>query len=134
MTINQLVEELKSAHEKGYTAFGIRSISDQRFGHLEIGESVPDSYDWDMENDMSTYHTTGATLGGACAVGIATDDLWLDGDDDDELMERIESAINMSNKIYNFGETMLIGGNGYDAGWDKGEYIISDAVVLAVID
>lgn len=134
MTTNELIEIIKAKNAEGYNAFGIRNICDERFGHLEVGDNVPDSYDWDVENDCSTYHTTGETLNGACAVGINVSTLWLDGDDDEELAEIIEEALKES-KVYSFGEAMLIGGQGgCEYGNDPGEFIIRDAVVLAVID
>ena len=132
MITNQLVEIIKSKSDEGYNAFGIRSISD-RFGRFEVGDNVPDSYNWDFDRDCSTYHTTGETLNGASAVGISIDYLWLDGDDDDELAERIEKALEKS-AVYENDEVMLIGGkSGFDFGDDVGEYVIPDAKVLAVI-
>lgn len=62
--IMQLVNCMKKAKKSGYCVFGIRVMD----GSLKIGDSVPDSYDWDIVNDCSTYVTTGETLGGACAV------------------------------------------------------------------
>lgn len=130
---NELMEVIKAKYAEGYNAFGIRNICD-RFGRLEVGDNVPNSYDWDIEADCSTYHTTGETLNGACAVGINVGTLWLDGHDDEELAEIIEEALKES-KVYSFGEAMLIGGkDGCEYGNDPGEFIIRNAVVLAVID
>lgn len=67
-------------------------------------------------------------------MGINVSTLWLDGDDDEELAEIIEEALKES-KVYSFGEAMLIGGKeGSEYGNDPGEFIIRNAVVLAVID
>lgn len=134
MTTSELMEIIKAKHSEHYNAFGIRSVYDKRFGRYEVGDSLPDSYEWDFDNDCSTYHTTGETLNGASAVAVETDDLWLDGDDDDELAARIEKALKAS-KSYDFGETMLVGGkNGSKYGHDEGEIVIESAVVLAVIE
>lgn len=127
-----IVNTIKTAKKNGYRFFGIRSISNEA-GTLNVGDRCPDSYDWDMENDCSTFCTTGDTLNGACAVRIALADLFLDGDDDDEAAEAVEKAVEASS-VYYGDEVMLIGSkDGCEDGWDQDEVILEDADVLAIL-
>lgn len=130
-TINDLVKVMHDAIDSGYRHFGVRSI-DTKFYTLSVGDDVPDSYNWDHENDCSTYDTTGETLNGACAIKLKDWDMWLDGDD--ELAEALKRAIETS-KIYCNDQTLLIGGRyDWEYGEDPDEIIISGAEVLAVIE
>lgn len=74
--VEKILNALKENNDK-YNSFGIRTMyADHDY---EAGESIPDSYDWDIENDVSTRETTGETLSGACAIEIAACNYWLDG-------------------------------------------------------
>lgn len=128
----ELVEAMKEAVNNGYIVFGIRKIENEA-GILKVGDSVPDSYNWDHENDVSTRETTGETLPGACAVEINTSRLCIDGSDDEDVEEEISKAVKKSS-IY-FGEqVLLIAGKGrYDYGEDVSEVIISNADVIGVV-
>lgn len=133
MEIKKLVEAMKSATEDLYDCFGIRTIEAEA-GNLQVGDSVPDSYDWDYDLDCSTRETTGETLPGACAIRINTDGLYLDGSDDEEAAQAIESALERA-KIYFGAQVLLIGGkHGYVLGDDACEIIIRDADVIAILE
>ena len=132
MNAKELVEAMKQATESGYHVFGIRTIENPA-GVLNVGDSVPDSYDWDYENDISTRETTGETLPGACAIQIFSDDLWLDGTDDDETEAAICDAVKKSS-VYYGEQVLLIAGKGrYLYGSDLDEIIIADADVIGVV-
>ena len=127
--INDLINAMKKAYESGYKYFGIRTIEDG-LPLLSVGDSVPDSYDWDLEEDCSTRETTGETLNGACAVGINSF-VW--EDEDDEIAEAISKAIEMS-MDYPDGQKLLIGSKyGYEYGNDPDEMILESADVIAII-
>lgn len=132
MSIQELVEAMKYAYANGYRVFGIRTI-EKCAGLLNVGDSVPDSYNWDHENDVSTRETTGETLGGACAIAIDTSCLFLDGEDDEDVAAEIEKAIKASACYYG-DEVLLIGGKfGYEYGEDEGEIIIESADVIGIV-
>ena len=135
--MNELVEAMKNARAEHYNAFGIRSIR-KAAGFLNVGDSCPDSYDWNLEFDCSTYDTTGKRLPGASAVGICWTNLWLDGDDDDDVAEEIGKAIEMSDNGYWFNDSehqmLLIGGcDGSTYGDDPDEVVIENAKVLGIV-
>lgn len=46
--LNELMAAMKQAYENGYMDFGVRTIENEA-GILNVGDSVPDSYDWDYE-------------------------------------------------------------------------------------
>ncbi len=130
--MENIVEAIKNAVGKGYDIFGIRTI-EECAGLLKVGDSVPDSYDWDTEKDVSTRETTGETLDGASAVRINTDYLFMDGTDDDDLEAAVKKALEES-KVYFGDQVLLIGGKGtYAFGYDDNEVIIKNADVIAII-
>ena len=90
--LNELMAAMKQAYENGYMDFGVRTIENEA-GILNVGDSVPDSYNWDYENDVSTRETTGETLPGACAVEIVSGNLMMDGTDDEDVAEAITEAV-----------------------------------------
>lgn len=127
--VEKILNALKENNDK-YNSFGIRTMyADHDY---EAGESIPDSYDWDIENDVSTRETTGETLSGACAIEIAACNYWLDGSDDEEVRAAIEHALEMS-KGYPGSSVYLIAGNGSEYGNDPEEIIISSAEALLKI-
>ena len=132
MNARELVEAMKQASKSGYHVFGIRTIENAA-GVLNVGDSVPDSYDWDYENDISARETTGENLPGACAIRVFSDYLWLDGTDDDEAESAICDAVKKSS-VYYGEQVLLIAGKGrYEYGNDQDEIIIADADVIGVV-
>ena len=109
---------------KKYRVIGIRGLaSDEKY---DIGETCRKSYDWDYENDCSSYDTEKPVeLDGTCAAHIVVD---MDWDTDEEIIESIENVINNFNYT---GEMVLIGGESFEYGADENEVIIYDAVVIA---
>lgn len=128
-TINSLVEIIKAARANKLRYFGIRTLADE-IAPLSVGEDVPDSYNWDWEEDCSCRETTKETLNGACAIEVLAD--W--EMDDEEIAESIRNALEMS-EAYEGHQKYLIGtryGQG-DYGNDPGEIIIQWAEVIAII-
>lgn len=131
----QLVREMVDAYERGYDAFGIRTVENAA-GVLEVGDSVPDSYSWDYDADVSTRETTGETLNGASAVQIESDRLAFDLEDPADVAD-MEAAIRKAAEnadVYVGEQVLLIGGkDGFEHGDDRNEIVIPDAEVLAVV-
>src|SRR5690625_5050860 len=119
--------------EKNHVHIGIRSLTEG--DRKEVGAILPESYDWDS-NDESTYYTTGETLGGASATSV---DFELDTiyETKEEQLEELETALQeaiKNNEMYSdyFGK-VVIAGRYAEGGEDDNEIIIEDAEVLAII-
>lgn len=132
MNAKELLNTIKAAKENGYRFFGIRALTDDE-ENLKAGDRCRDSYDWDVENDCSTYATTGATLNGACAVSIDRDGFFLtDFNSEDEDRDAIEAAVK---DAFSYGKKLAVIGSkeGYENGADENEIILEYADVLEVI-
>jgi hypothetical protein len=83
---------------------GIRAT--RKDEHYAVEDECRESYDWDLENDCSTYFTTGETAGGTCGIAIDTD-----AETAEELAERIADAVTAFSKMGygdKKGQTILI--------------------------
>lgn len=130
--MQELVDAIKRANENHYHVFGVRKV-DSKYETVNAGERMADSYDWDYENDTSCRNTTGEMLGGASAINVLVDNLWMDGSDDDEIAEEIVKAVQKVS-VY-FGDTVcLVAGKNYEYGDDSDEIIIEDAIALAKVE
>lgn len=109
--------QIRAIMEEGrFSDYGIRGLCfDEEYA---VGDSPRESYDWDHENDISTYATDGRTLGGVCTVGLTEDN--------------VEKVISLVPRMYGDGRMALIGGTLRDYGEDPGEWILSDAEILAI--
>lgn len=114
---SKIVEMVKEA-AKSYNAIGLRSVDSVP---SEIGFAIPASYEWDMENDVSCYETTGEKLNGTCAIQIFADDF----EDDEEVAQAIENAIETV-KSYGGERVILVGGDEWEYGNDSSEIIVRD--------
>lgn len=128
MTKNEMMNLIKKAYKDGYRDFGVRAMDTE----YQAGEDVPDSYDWDIENDCSTYNTTGETLPGACAVFFAVDGIQLDEYEDAE--ENLNAAIEQAKRYYCDHLYIIASKFGSEWGNDQNEIILRDAQVIAVIE
>jgi hypothetical protein len=86
-------EIIRKAYENGKRAFAVRSLTNDE--HYNIGDECRESYDWDFENDCSTYITTGQTAGGTCGVKIPND-FWFDGNDDEDIENAVKASIDLA--------------------------------------
>lgn len=109
-----------------FSRIGIRWTTDDE--HYNVGDTCRNSYDWDYENDISTYCTdTPVELNGTCAVDTNID---LYFDEEAEVIEKLEIAI--KNHKY-AGNVIIIGGDEAEYGADEDEIIINNAIVLDII-
>lgn len=77
--------QIRAIMEEGrFSDYGIRGLCfDEEYA---VGDSPRESYDWDHENDISTYATDGRTLGAArVECGILMRDILCDCDDGEVL-------------------------------------------------
>lgn len=105
---------------------GVRAICNDE--EYNIGDIARDSYEWDLENDCSTYETTGESANGTCAITVEI------SYDVDELAEKIKNA---AKKALNYGNQLVVlAGNSVnnDGYFDIGEIRIIDAKVIAFIE
>ena len=120
--------------EEGYL-YGVRALTpDQNY---KIGDVVRDSFDWDTENDRSTYESEDQIrLDGASTIGITDGagsllDMLYDGPREAEAglndaMARI--------KAYVGDRYVLVRSKGGYGGEDNGELILSSPEVVAIYD
>ena len=113
---------------KEYEYIGVRSLTpDEKY---KVGDTARESYDWDFENDRSTYDTDGRTLGGTAAINIVRD---RHQDGPKEVEAALREALNASDG-YEGERKVIIGGSRQRWGDDPSETIIENAKVLAVLD
>ena len=112
-----------------YEYIGVRTLTpDEKYS---VGDTCRESYDWDHEQDRSTYETDRpVTLGGTCSIGINRDRYL---DEPDEVETALNNALKASN-LYEGDRKVIIGGDIMEYGEDPGEHIIANAEVLAVYD
>lgn len=103
---------------------GIRWFADDE--KVEAGADCRKSYDWDYENDCSSYDTDNPVeLDGTCSIGVYIDE----DDTNEEIDKKISDAINTH--CY-FGTVAIITGDGYVYGADPDEIIVESAYILEV--
>lgn len=109
--------------KEGYTVIGVRGLADDE--NYEVGEICRNSYEWDYEEDRSTFETgANIELNGTCAKGFAIDLFW---DEDQEIEEKINDLLADFNYC---GQRVIVAGKRYENGSDNGEVIIEDAKVI----
>ena len=122
----EYLELAKQILGANYWAVGVRSLcKDEEY---KVGDICRDSYEWDVEEDCSTYYTTGETANGTCATRIDTA-----ANTPEKLAEKIAKALK-DNKGYG-GTQVVIAGNkvNNDGMFDPDEIRIVDAKVIAVL-
>lgn len=129
--MENLVKIIKNEFENGnnHLFVGFRGLTEDE--SYKVGDTARDSYEWDLENDCSTYYTTGETADGTCAIGGEVE--WLDEDE-----EIIEKLTQWKNEIAYYGETddvvFLIGESEGEYGTrDENEVRIIDPIVAAFV-
>ena len=111
---------------KGYSFLGIRTLTDDE--NYKVGDTCRNSYDWDYENDTSSFNTDPIELPGTCSVLVLFDDL------DEMTDEEIISKLNKISCNYVGEQAILIGGNAAEYGADENEIIIEDAEVIMILN
>lgn len=128
------IELAKKIIEEGYGVVGVRNAYDDE--KCEVGATCRESYEWDLAEDCSTYHTTKLTAGGTCATQIDVDTTYYTTNDHVvELAEKIAQVVKQ-NEVYCGESQIIIAGyntcNDYDLS-DENEVRIVGAEVIAVI-
>lgn len=116
------------ALEEGFV-LGVRGLTKDE--SYQIGDECRESYEWDLENDCSTYHTTQETAGGTCCIAVD-----MNVENAEELSKKIEAAIKEASKYGDAGcETVLIAGRSVNSDYqmDDSEIRIVNAWVEAII-
>lgn len=110
-----------------YQVFAVRALADDE--QYQVGDICRNSYDWDYENDVSSFLTDNPVeLDGACGKHIVD----IDRDStDDEIIQALNDTLE---KFNYYGEKVIIAGCYYDYGSDESEVIITDAEVIAKLD
>lgn len=109
---------------------GVRSIQDDE--NYEVGDCCRESYEWDWENDCSTYNTDGEDgqkAGGTCATVIPFD-TW----DVDDLADAVKKSVECNSNYNGETQVIIIGRPNIDGVFDENECRIEDAKVIAVIE
>ncbi len=118
-------EWVKTIRENKFSSYGIRWIAEDE--SYNIGDIARNSYEWDIENDISTYETDEPVeLDGTCAIELVIDRTF---DEDDEIAEVIEEVMKNHNGYW--GTPVLLGSDHCEYGNDDGEIIMEDAKVIA---
>lgn len=130
--MEKYLELAKEILNERYSAVGVRGIyADEQY---EVGDECRESYEWDFENDCSTYFTTGEKAGGTCATHIDTQ--YFETDDEvTELAARIQSMVEQNEEYGADRQVIIAGYDGVnnDAALDRGEVRIYNAFVIAVL-
>lgn len=102
----------------------------------KVDEECRESYEWDLEHDISSYFTTGETAGGTCGLAVDTY-----GEDNvgrcsvEELDARVAEKVEEVRK-YGGEQIILIAGRSINREYqmDDGEVRIIGAWVQAIIE
>lgn len=120
-----MTDIIKAIECCNYNYIGIRHLADDE--HYQVGDYCRPSYDWDYEQDCSTFETENPIeLPGTCAYNTGIVPNW---DDPEEIAEKLEKAIEASGCY--LGDLVIVAGDRMEYGNDAGEIIIANAVVIA---
>jgi len=129
--MKNLVELIQTTiKESGLSSIfvGFRTLTNDE--NYKVGDTPRNSYEWDVEEDCSTYYTTGLTCDGVCTIGGQVDKF-----DDAEEIEAMLAKWTKGVALYSGNQVALL--FGFDEGTylnqDEGELRIADATVLAMI-
>ena len=123
MTVQDLLKKIK---EEKYSVIAIRHLCDDE--KYNIGDICRNSYDYDVEYDVSTYYRDQRELNGTCGYNIPNID-YLNEEEVEEAKEMIVKALKESEDYG--GTPIIIAGHHYEYGNDEEEVIIKYAEVIA---
>lgn len=119
--MEELIRKIK---QECYRYVGIRHLADDE--EYNVGDICRNSYDWDYENDCSSYESNNPVeLQGSCSFDTGIIAEW---DDESEIRQKLENAIDASDCYC--GRLAVIAGNRSECGSDDGEIIIKNAEVI----
>lgn len=110
-----------------FRVVGVRVLTEDQ--NTNVGEVLRNSYDWDYEEDVTSFGNSGNELNGSCAITVCED---MASFDDEEILEALEIAKEKASN-YSGGKMVLIGGDCCEYGADEGEIIIENAKVIAFL-
>lgn len=121
MNMNEIIKKIREAQ---YTYIGIRHLADDE--HYKVGDLCRNSFDWDAENDITTYGSDDpAELDGTCAIDTRIDTIW---DSSEEIRDKLMNAISESSMYP--GQMAVIASNRASYGSDNDEIIIKNAEII----
>jgi hypothetical protein len=113
-----------------YEYYGVRATSEDE--EYETGDTPRNSYDWDYDNDVSSYETESPIeFDGSCAINTRIDTY---NDDVDTIQSKLDECIERSKREYYGNTIVIIGSQSCTYGQDRDEIIMEDGEVLAVYD
>lgn len=129
--MTNFIDIAKEIIEKRFYAVGVRSLCEDE--QYSIGDYCRESYEWDIEEDCSTYYTTGETANGTCATHI-DNQYFTTNDEVIELAERIAQVVKENQDNYG-GQQIIIAGNqiNRDGLFDSDEIRIANAIVIGIV-
>lgn len=111
--MNNELKVLKEMFEQsGHLLVGFRSLADDE--QYKVGDTARDSYEYDYENETSTYFTTGEETDGTAAIGGEIE--WTE--EDEEIATKLEEW-KIEAETYGDDIVMLVG-------TEEGTYITKD--------
>ena len=117
-------EIIRKITEENYKWIGIRHLAEDE--NYTVGDFCRNSYDWDYENDRSSYESDEPIeLPGTCAYNTRIESGW---DEDEEIESKIRKSVSES-ACYS-GKIAVIAGNSAEYGNDPEEIIIENAEVI----
>lgn len=109
MTRQEIINAINNCN---YAYISIRHLAEDE--NYSMGDYCRNSYDWDYQNDCSTYDTDEtADLGGTCAYNTKIQAGW---DEPDDIAIKLERALATSSSY--FGDIVIIAGDRIEYGND----------------
>lgn len=124
-----MINELKEVLDNGWFLAVRATRSDEQYA---VEDLCRQSYEWDLENDVSSYFTTGELAGGTCGLEVDTNDCTAE-----ELSARVAEAVE---KVRAYGDVggqiIVIAGRRLNTNFqmDDGEARIVDAWVQYIVE
>lgn len=119
---SEIIEKIE-----GYNVVAIRHCCNDE--NYKVGDFCRNSYEWDEENEISSYYTSKEEMDGTCGYDVSS---LIDCDDVETAKKILDNAIE-SSSIYDGNRIVLIAGDSYEYGNDENEIIIEDAEVIATL-
>ncbi|MEO3947642.1 hypothetical protein [Gorillibacterium sp. CAU 1737] len=118
-----------------YWHVGVRSLCvDETYA---VGDDCRESYEWDFENDCSTFHTSGETADGTCVTRIDTEGFnfyFPEEEDAAALAANIAKAVELNSGYINGPQAIIAGSSSRtDGHFDDNEVRLINAHVIGLL-